>query len=176
MARVGVMISVDQVYSNRGIAMLISIGQPLLPILFFFIMAAAGANAWWGFAIGQGVLLLIVAPAALAKKGDHVPFLLIPVSSADKVYDTSFLPTVEDIGAGLLEVDNWMKECGIEDSLRFQVGVSCEEILKNISDHARGINRSKASIDMRVTNADPRGSADRSRTSDREGELRKYQV
>ena len=154
---VGLMIPVYQVYSNRGIAMLISIGQPLLPILFFFIMAAAGANAWWGFAIGQGVLLLIVAPAALAKKGDHVPFLLIPVSSADKVYDTSFLPTVEDIGAGLLEVDNWMKECGIEDSLRFQVGVSCEEILKNISDHARGINRSKASIDMRVTNAGAAG-------------------
>lgn len=146
----GLLIPVYQVYGNTRPAMIISVGQPLLPMALFWIMAAAGANAWWGFAIGQGLLLLILLPAV---RGAHsrIPFLLIPRRSAVSLYDTSVMPTVGDAGARLREADLWLSRAGVNESLRFRIGVACEEILKNIIDHSAGIDRKVHSIDLRIS-------------------------
>lgn len=148
---VGLLIPVYQVYGNTRPAMVVSIGQPLLPMLFFWIMAAAGLNAWWGFAIGQAALLVILLPAVMSRRGNRMPFFLIPGQSADKVYDTSVTPSIQDAGMQLVEADTWLREAGVDESLRFRIGVSCEEILKNIVDHAPRIDRKARSVDLRIS-------------------------
>ena len=148
---IGLLIPVYQVYGNTRQAMVVSIGQPLLPMLFFWIMAVAGANPWWGFAIGQVALLLLLLPMVIGKKGNRMPFFLIPKQSADKVFDTSILPDISDAGSQLVEADDWMKENGVDKSLRFRIGVSCEEILKNIIDHSEKLDRKVPSVDVRIS-------------------------
>lgn len=148
---IGLLIPVYQVYGNTRQAMVVSIGQPLLPMLFFWIMAVAGANPWCGFAIGQVALLLLLLPMVIGKKGNIMPFFLIPKQSADKVFDTSILPDISDAGSQLVEADDWMKENGVDKSLRFRIGVSCEEILKNIIDHSEKLDRKVPSVDVRIS-------------------------
>lgn len=148
---VGLLIPVYQVYGNTRQAMIVSIGQPLLPMLFFWIMAAAGGNAWWGFAIGQAVLLVLLLPAVMGRKGDRMPFFLIPRRSAAKVYDTSMVPSMTDAGTQLIEADRWLADSGVDESLRFRVEVCCEEILKNIVEHADRLDRKVPSVDMRIS-------------------------
>lgn len=148
---VGLLIPVYQVYGNTRPAMIVSIGQPLLPMIFFWIMAAAGGNAWWGFAIGQAALLILLLPLVAKGKGIRIPFFLIPRESANKVYDTSILPSIQDAGTQLLEADSWMKESGVPENLRFRIGVACEEIVKNIVDHADRLDRKVRSVDMRIS-------------------------
>ena len=148
---VGLLIPVYQIYGNTRPAMIVSIGQPLLPMIFFWVMAAAGANAWWGFAIGQAALLLVLLPAVMTRKGQQrIPFFMIPRQSAQEIYDTSIVPSMQDAGTQLVEADHWMQEQGLCESLRFRIGVSCEEILKNIVEHAGKLDRKAASIDMRI--------------------------
>lgn len=148
---VGLLIPVYQIYSNRAMAMTVSIGQPVLPMIFFGLMAAAGANAWWGFAIGQTALVVILVPMALMKKGRHIPFLLIPRENSDNIYDTSIRPVMAEIGERLVEADEWLQRCGTDRALRFNIGVACEEILKNIADHAHDIKTGARSIDLRIS-------------------------
>lgn len=131
--------------------MIVSIGQPLLPMVFFWLMAVAGGNAWWGFAIGQAALLLLLLPFVRSHKGNTVPFFLIPRQSAAKVYDTSIVPSIADAGTQLVEADKWLSDAGINESLRFRIGVSCEEILKNIVEHADRLDRKARSVDMRIS-------------------------
>lgn len=148
---IGLLIPVYQIYGNTRQAMMVSVGQPLLPMVFFWIMAATGANAWWGFAIGQIALLLLLLPAVMKSKGDKVPFFMIPRQSADDIYDTSIVPSMADAGNQLVEADRWLRDRGIDDSLRFRIDVSCEEILKNIVDHSDKLNRKVPSVDMRIS-------------------------
>lgn len=148
---VGLLIPIYQVYSNTRQAMIISIGQPLLPILFFWIFAALGFHAWWGFAAGQIVLLLLLLPMVMRTNGGKMPFFLVPTQSAGKVYDTSIVPSIENAGTQLREADSWLADCGVSESLRFRIGISCEEIIKNIVDHSDNLNRKEASVDMRIS-------------------------
>lgn len=154
---IGLLIPIYQIYGNTRPAMIVSIGQPLLPMVFFWIMAVAGCNAWWGFAIGQAALLLLLLPSVMSRKGkakekgDVMPFFLIPEKSAKEVYDTSIVPTIRDAGTQLVEADKWLSDAGVNESLRFRIGVSCEEILKNIVEHAGKLNRKVHSVDMRIS-------------------------
>lgn len=155
---IGLLIPVYQVYANTRQAMIVSVGQPLLPMIFFYIMAVVGAKsgsdiAWWGFALGQIVLVLLLLPAVMRRRGKHgpcIPFLLIPRQSADKVYDTSLLPSLGDASAQLAEVDRWLADNSVSDSLRFRIGVSCEEIINNIIRYAGNV-ASRPSIDLRIS-------------------------
>lgn len=148
---IGLLIPIYQVYGNTHQAMVVSIGQPLLPMIFFWIMAAVGANAWWGFVIGQVVLLILLLPSVLNRKGGRMPFFLIPTESADKVFDTSIVPNIQDAGTQLIDVDKWLQKNGTDKSLRFRIDVSCEEILKNIIEHAGKIDRKVPSVDVRIS-------------------------
>lgn len=148
---VGLLIPVYQVYGNTRQAMIVSVGQPMLPMLFFWVMAVGGTGVWWGFAIGQAVLLIILLPAVMRRKEGKMPFFLIPRQSVSQIYDTSIVPTIRNAGTQLVEADTWLRDKGVSESLRFRIGVTCEEILKNIVEHADRLNRKAASVDMRIT-------------------------
>lgn len=150
------LIPVYQIYSHKALALVISLGQPLLPMVFFWIFSAwsasgaAWVNPWWGFAFGQLCVVAILLPFALTRKGKHVPFFLIPTDNPDLLFDISVKPTVDDMMKSLQEADAWLKERGVEESLRVRIVLACEESVGNVIRHALASKR-RSMIDMRIS-------------------------
>lgn len=148
------LIPVYQIYSHKGLAYIISFGQPLLPMLCFWLMswlAARGAdvNPWWGFAIGQAAVALILLPFALAKRGGHMPLVLIDTDNPDELFDISIAPSLQSMNEALTGVDDWMRRRGFDPKLCVRVQLACEESVKNIIEHALA-RKSRSRIDLRV--------------------------
>lgn len=158
------LIPVYQIYGHRRLALIISIGQPLLPMAFFGLLAylsASGAcllNPWWGFAIGQICVVLLLLPFTLIKKGDHCPFILIPHDNPDKIYDVSVRPSFADMETHLIEAEKWLSDNGIGSMDSQRIIVACEECINNIISHALS-NRKRSSIDLRITLDDRKAAA-----------------
>lgn len=149
---------VYQIYNHRRMALVISLGQPLLPMLFFWLLSSlspehAWVNPWWGFAIGQLCVVAILLPFALTRRGNHLPFVLIPSDSPSEIFDISVAPDVADMESALLAADGWLKSRGVDDGLRVRVVVACEEAISNIVRHALGRRRHSV-IDLRITISD----------------------
>lgn len=150
------LIPVYQIYSHKNMALIISFGQPLMPMVCYWLLSAAvGAgyawiNPWWGFAIGQLVVVLILAPFALTRKGDHKPFVLIPTDNPDELFDISVTPAIDRMEDAIVEADEWMRTQSLPEQLRLRVGLACEESIKNIIQHALGKKAQHSAIDMRI--------------------------
>lgn len=150
------LIPVYQIYSHKNMALIISVGQPLLPMVCYWALSAAVAaghswvNPWWGFAIGQLIVVAILVPFALTRKGHHVPFILIPSDNPDELYDISITPSIDRMADALLDADRWMKRQHLPEELRLRIGLACEESVKNIIHHALGSKLRHSAIDMRI--------------------------
>lgn len=151
------LIPVYQIYSHRSLALVISFGQPLLPMLCFWGLAAlhtSGAgwlNPWWGFASGQIAVVLILLPLALTRRGNHRRFVLIPRDNPDSIFDTTVQPSLPMMGDALAGIDAWLSTQGIGDTLRHRVVLAVEENVKNIIEHALGERTSSSAIDVRIS-------------------------
>lgn len=151
------LIPVYQIYSHRSLALVISFGQPLLPMLCFWGLAAlhtSGAgwlNPWWGFALGQIAVVLILLPIALTRRGNHRRFVLIPRDNPDSIFDTTVQPSLPMMGDALAGIDAWLSTQGIGDTLRHRVVLAVEENVKNIIEHALGKRTSSTAIDVRIS-------------------------
>ena len=149
------LIPVYQIYSHKSLAYIISFGQPLLPMLFFWLMAwlatecGAGVNPWWGFAAGQLAVALVLLPFVIARKGSHMPLTLIDTDNPDELFDISIPPSLQGMNEALRESDEWMRRQGIDEKLRVRIQLACEECVKNIIEHALG-RRTRSRIDMRI--------------------------
>ncbi len=154
-----ILIPVYQIYNHKSLALVISLGQPLLPLIFFWIfsvMSTSGAtwvNPWWGFAFGQICVVIVLLPFALTRKGNHLPFILIPRDNPDILFDISVKPSLEDMMKNLNEADLWLQERGIPEALRVKIILACEESLGNVIKHALR-NHNKSMIDLRITASD----------------------
>lgn len=150
------LIPVYQIYSHKNMALIISFGQPLLPMVCYWALAAAvtggygWVNPWWGFAIGQLIVVAILVPFALTRKGRHIPFILIPSDNPDELYDISVTPTISRMEDALIDADGWMLRQNLRESLRLRIGLACEECVKNIIQHALGSKAKHSAIDMRI--------------------------
>lgn len=150
------LIPVYQIYNHKFLALIISFGQPLLPMLFFWIcsaLSASGAdwvNPWWGFAFGQICVVLVLLPFTIINKKDgHIPFILIPTDNPDLLFDISVKPSVKDMMKDLEQAEGWLRERDIPEALRMRIVLSCEETLKNVMEHALK-NKRKSMIDLRI--------------------------
>ena len=138
------LIPVYQIYSHKGLAYIISFGQPLLPMILFWVFSwlatvkGAAVNPWWGFAAGQAAVALIL-----------LPLVLIDTDNPDELFDVSISPDVKEMQSALLESDEWMRRQNVPESLRLRVQLACEEIIKNIIEHSLG-KRKRSQIDMRI--------------------------
>lgn len=138
------LIPVYQIYSHKNIALIISFGQPLMPMVCYWILSMAVAagyssiNPWWGFALGQIIVVMIVALFALTRKGRHKPFILIPTDNPDELYDITVTPSIKQMEDALVDADKWMRSQSIPEQLRLRIGLACEESIKNIIQHSLG--------------------------------------
>lgn len=150
-----VLIPVYQIYGHKSLALVISLGQPLLPMVFFWLFSALSVsgrewlNPWWGFACGQMCVVLILLPFALTRKGEHMPFLLIPSENPEMMLDVSLHPSLEDQMDVLVEAEDWLKLRGVSHELRNKIVLACEESLGNVIRHALAGKR-RSMIDMRI--------------------------
>lgn len=153
------LIPVYQLYSHKALAFTISFGQPLLPMLCFWLLCHAGEtagadiNPWWGFALGQIGVAIIVAPFALARKGSHMPFILIDTDNPRVLFDVSIHPDLMDMKSAILDAGSWMKDQGIPAPLITRMELGCEEIINNIIVHALA-SKKHSRIDLRITLGD----------------------
>lgn len=151
------LIPVYQIYSHRSLALVISFGQPLLPMLCFWGLStlhtsgAAWLNPWWGFALGQIAVMLILLPLALTRRGNHRRFVLIPRDNPDSIFDTTVQPSLPMMGDALAGIDAWLASQDIGDTLRHRVVLAVEENVKNIIEHALGERPSSSAIDVRIS-------------------------
>lgn len=150
------LIPVYQLYSHRKLALLISFGQPLLPMVCYWALAAAAdageawINPWWGFALGQMLVVVMLLPSALRRKGNHIPFVLIPRENPENLFDVSINPALGDMKECLVSADKWLRHNGIDDTLRLRVELACEESVKNIVEHALRNRSGHSEIDLRI--------------------------
>lgn len=150
------LIPVYQIYSHRNLAMIISLGQPMMPMFCYWALSAmadAGygwINPWWGFALGQLSVVAVLAPFALSRKGRHIPFVLIPSDSPDRLFDVSVSPSLGHMQNILGEADEWLRKHEIQEQLRLRIVLACEECIKNIIEHALISKRRHSAIDLRI--------------------------
>lgn len=151
-----VLIPVYQIYGHKSLSLVISFGQPLLPMCGFWLFSALFVsgmqwlNPWWGFACGQICVVVILLPFVLSNRGNHVPFLLIPSDNPDQMYDVSVSPVLDCQMKVLGEADEWLKKRGVSMELRNRIVLACEECLGNVIRHAlKGMHRSM--IDLRIS-------------------------
>lgn len=157
------LIPVYQIYNHRRLALVISFGQPMLPMLFYWLLSAIASgnpaiNPWWGFAAGQICVVLLIAPFALSCKGDCKRFVLIPDDGPDSVFDISIRPDFRHMAQGIADADAWLVSHGFDESARVKVIGACEESLTNVIRHAL-LRRKRSEIDLRLSLTDSRLTA-----------------
>lgn len=151
------LIPVYQLYGHKGMALTISFGQPLLPMLCYWILSALAAqgigwiNPWWGFAIGQSLLVIILIPFILRQKGNHLPVVLIPKANPDDMLDLSVDADMKGMDEALRIVEKWLADAKVENALRLRIVLACEECLKNIITHGLSGKKSASAIDLRIS-------------------------
>lgn len=148
------LIPVYQLYGHKRLALIISVGQPLLPLGIFWLFAASGAawlNPWWGFACGQLLVGLCVwACVSRSKGGAEMLMTRIPLQSPDNLMDISVKPSVKDFRQAMTEIDSWLKERDLPEPLRLRVELACEETLKNVIDHGE-VSEKRSAVDVRIS-------------------------
>lgn len=151
------LIPVYQIYNNKKFAYVISVGQPLMPMIVFGLMTYAavngmgGVNPWWGFAIGQLTVVVLLALVTLRRKGNYIPFILIPKVSADTLLDATISPDEKALHSLLADVRDWLSDNNIDETLSLRVQIAIEETVNNIMRHALEQKRDKSMIDVRLS-------------------------
>lgn len=150
------LLPVYQLYGNKKISLLISVGQPIMPVLGYWLLLAVyssdggmAVNPWWGFAVGQIVILICLFVFAGMKKRGHYPLILIPEDNPKEVFDVSVTPDFEAMHEAIIGIDRWLAAGGVPESLRLRVELACEESLKNIIQHA-SLQSAASVIDLRL--------------------------
>lgn len=135
-------ITIYQLYGNKRIAIFISISKSVAPIFCMWLIAATVQNdsLWWGLALGQvvtGVCVLLYATSKRRKEKrrnneELAPLTLVPHNKMLDGFETSITPDLHAMAKLLDETDAFLKKHFKDQSVVFAVGVSTEELLKNI--------------------------------------------
>lgn len=133
------LIPIYQLYDNKSMATFISVGQSLAPMLGMWLLAeVAPRYVWWGFALGQIVVaLLIVLFAAMLRQRNRQlrPFILVPCNDDLEGFETSVSANIQAMGETLDQIDAYLKQHLCDASLIMHIEVSSEELLKNVITH-----------------------------------------
>lgn len=149
------LIPIYQLYGNKALATFISVGQSLAPLLGMWLLAVAAPRyVWWGFALGQAVIaILIVFFAWIKGRRDKtvMPLVLVPRSEIVNGFETSIRAICDDMGKLVDEIDKFLKAQMSDPSLIMRIEVCSEELLKNVITHGYGKEGGKHYIDYRLS-------------------------
>lgn len=132
---------VYQFYGHHRLALLLSVGQTLLPILCFWITAQTD-YPWWGFFFGQAltaILLFSCVAITRRKYPDTYPLTLIPRTQYPTL-ELSFANSMEDEHNALQQIGPWLKEQGINEHVIFSAKIVADELMSNVVRHSEQNN------------------------------------
>lgn len=123
-----------QFYGRKGLALLLSIGQALLPMVFFFLLK----GNWIGFFVGQiaTAVLIIIPQIHIRRKNPNLSrFLLIPTEDDKKVLDITLHADIRELSEAIGTMRSRLGGNGY-DSFTVNTAALCtEEFIKNIIEH-----------------------------------------
>ncbi|MCQ2173621.1 MAG: ATP-binding protein [Bacteroidales bacterium] len=123
-----------QFYERKGLALLLSIAQTLLPMLFFLLLR----GNWIGFFAGQAAtaLAIWVWESALRRKDPSLSrFLLIPLKEQTEVLDMTLQTTSQSLSEAIAALRSFLSSKGVGSHTGNLAAVSTEEFLNNIIRH-----------------------------------------
>ena len=139
------MLCVFQFYERKGLSLLLSITQALLPMLFFLILR----GNWIGFFVGQVVTALaVLAWGMVLRRKDRslCRIFLIPMNDDTKVLDMSLEPTTTSLSEAIASLRSFLKSDGLSARTVNVAAVCAEEFVYNIICHGHA-----GSIDLAAT-------------------------
>lgn len=147
-----ILIPIYQIYNHKLLAMFISTAQPLLPMIMFRIMCQfdCGIAPWWGFFIGQMLVVAGIMPYIIYKwitdKNTSL-FFLVPKKSADHVFDTTIPADIKTLDSTMEELQNFLtEECGADLGHAIQTTLTVDELAQNSIRHGEATH-----VDIRVS-------------------------
>ena len=139
------MLCAFQFYERKGLLLLLSIMQTLMPMLFFLILR----GNWIGFFVGQVVtaLAVFVWGMVLRRKDPSLcRLLLIPMKDDTKVMDMSLEPTTTSLSEAIASLRSFLTSGGLSAHTVNVAAVCTEEFVCNIIRHGHA-----GSIDLAAT-------------------------
>ena len=139
------LLPVFQLYDRKGLALLLSTSQTLLPMLFFLLLR----GNWIGFFIGQVVTAVAIAVwgIILRRKDPSLSrFLLIPRKNDSEVLDISVQTTTQSLSEAVAALRKFLLSNGMSSHTANVAAVCTEEFINNIirHGHASSIDLSSA--------------------------------
>ncbi|MCQ2169033.1 MAG: ATP-binding protein [Bacteroidales bacterium] len=128
------LLPVFQFYGRKGLALLLSIAQTLLPMVFFLLLK----GRWIGFFIGQIVtgLAIMVWEMILRHRDPGLSrFLLIPFSNEAEVLDMTLQPTVQSLSDAVVALRSFLQSNQAKPRTVNTAAVCAEEFVNNIIRH-----------------------------------------
>lgn len=129
------MLPAFQLFDRKGMALLLSISQALLPMLFFLLFR----GRWIGFVTGQAVTALAIAACSLTihrKTPGLSRFLLIPMGDRACKLDISVQPTSASLSEAISALREFLSSNGATPHTVNVAAVCTEEFINNIIRHA----------------------------------------
>lgn len=136
-----------QFYGHKNLALFLSFGQTLLPMLGFWALK----GGWLGFFLGQivvAVVILICTSIIRSKNKSLMPIFLIPRNDGKDVYDVTIHTTMEELIDSTKNLKEFLLSHNIESERAYQSVLCTEELLKNIIEHGHA-----RYIDIRATDS-----------------------
>lgn len=136
---------VYQFYDHKNLALFLSVGQTLLPMLCFWGMK----GHWMGFFVGQiitAVVILISTFLIKSKDKKLSAIFLIPETESDAVYDSTIPTNHQALGETRIGLRDFLLALDIPQSKVNHAILCTEELLKNIIDHGHA-----KYVDVRAT-------------------------
>lgn len=136
---------VYQFYGHKNLALILSIGQTLLPMFGFWLLQ----GGWIGFFLGQAVVAvaILICVIVLRRKNKSLsPIFLIPRGNDKEVYDVTIATNIEAMAESLGNMLAFLQSQGLNKEQANRYVLCTEELLKNIIDHGHA-----RYIDIRAT-------------------------
>ncbi|MBQ0080060.1 MAG: ATP-binding protein [Alistipes sp.] len=131
-------------YERKGLAMLLSVTQTLLPMVFFYLMHAH----WIGFFVGQlvtGLAILLWETILRFKNRQLCRFFLIPMKNDTHVLEITILANTHSLSESILSLCSFLRSNSMTEHTVNQTALCVEELVNNIINHGHA-----SSIDLAV--------------------------
>lgn len=138
-----ILLSTYQLLGHEKTSVITATAQTVFMVITVWITAEVeGVELWWGFAVGCiMVLVLQICNSFIQSRLQHntiSSITMIPNDLGGHTFDRSVNYDEKEVGLVLNEIDNFLKESGVDKQSLFEVNLCCEELMTNIARHSVG--------------------------------------
>lgn len=138
-----VLAAIYQVLELAKLNVVVTVGQLVVMVLTLWLLSVYAPDYfWWGFPLSAFLFVVVQFVnsyiAYLKTHGALSPLTLVPYSTGGRSLDCSVRYQSDDVFSVLHQLDDFLKQSGINPSSIFKLNLCCEELMTNISNHSTG--------------------------------------